>query len=40
MNDRNAIEPPGKMPAWLEGLLISFVFGIVLFGDAIAVWLS
>jgi len=28
------------MPPWVEGILISLLFGIVLFGDAITVWLS
>ncbi len=36
----NHLDEPGKMPAWVEGALLGIVFGFVLFGDAIAVWLS
>jgi len=39
MKNRN-VEIPGPMPPWVEGILISLLFGIVLFGDAITVWLS
>lgn len=31
---------PIEMPAWLQGLGLALLFGVVLFGDAIVVWLS
>ncbi len=34
------IQLPGELPAWLQGILLGLLFGIVTFGDAIIGWLS
>ncbi len=40
MKRTNAFDVGGTMPPWLHGLGLALLFGLVLFGDAIMVWLS
>lgn len=40
MKNRNEFEVPAELPPALQGILLGLVFGVVLFGDAILVWLS
>ena len=40
MENRNEFEVPGETPAWLQGIGMGLLFAIVIFGDAIIMWLS
>ncbi len=40
MTNQHQFEVPSKIPPWLQGVMLGFVFGLVLFADAITVWLS
>ncbi len=40
MKDQGEFEVPGETPAWLQGVGLGLLFAIVIFGDAIMMWLS
>lgn len=40
MTNKNQFDVPTKMPPWLQGVMLGLVFGLVLFADAITMWLS